>query len=300
MARASAGAAPARAPRPPAPRRTTRNGAAPATAPKRTTRTGAAPATAPKRTTRAGAAPATAPKRTTRNGSRPATAPSRPRPATAPRRRSGPAAPARPAPGSDARRRTLVAGANGLLDRLLRGRLWVGCVGVLLAGIVFLNVGLLQLNDDIARTDSKAASMGRENAALRLRLARLDSTERIQQLAAERGFVMPAPGAVRYVTSRPGDARQAARKTIAPNPVTLAPLLAAPPSPQGQGIAPGTAAPGTATTTPQQTAAPAAVTPRRRRRPRPERPPPPPQPPPPRSPRWRCSNGASGCCSRCS
>jgi cell division protein FtsL len=160
--------------------------------------------------------------------------PRAPRQAPAPRRRSGPAkqraprqqpAPRQPLTRADLRR-VLAARGNGLLDRLLRGRLWVACVGVLLAGIVFLNVGLLQLNDQIARTDAKSQSVGRENADLRLKLAKLDSTERIQRLAEAKGFVMPAPGAVRYVRSKGRDARDAARGMTAPEPVT--PALAAP------------------------------------------------------------------------
>ena len=145
-----------------------------------------------------------------------------------------------------------------LVDRLLRGRLWVGCVGVLLAGIVFLNVGLLQLNDQIARTDSKSAAIGRENADLRLKLAKLDSTERIQRLAEAKGFVMPAPGAVRYVRSRGKDARDAARRMTAPEPQTPGAAAGAPGT-VGVGGAAGTpggatgTTPGTAGTTPTGT-----------------------------------------------
>jgi hypothetical protein len=192
-----------------------------------------------------------------------------------PRRRSGPAAPPKGAPRKPATQArpaaqrkpatsewlasAIAARGNLLLDRLLRGRLWVGCIGVLLAGIVFLNVGLLQLNDQIARTDKRSGTIGRENATLRLRLAKLDSTERIQRLAAQKGFVMPAPGAVRYVRSKPGDGRAAARAVVAPEPRTA--VVAPAPAPQAIVPAPAAGATPAAGTTPATGTTPAGTQP---------------------------------------
>jgi hypothetical protein len=98
-----------------------------------------------------------------------------------------------------------------VLDRLLRGRAWVVLIAVLLTGIVFLNVALLEVNGSIARMDTRAADLARENSALRMRVARLGSSERIQREAAGRGFVAVAPGRVAYLDARPGDAAAAAR-----------------------------------------------------------------------------------------
>lgn len=86
-----------------------------------------------------------------------------------------------------------------MLDRLLRGRAWVACVGLLLAGIVFLNVSLLEVNGGIANVNERATALKRQNAALRLEVARLVSSERIERAAVAQGFVMPAPGDVAYV-----------------------------------------------------------------------------------------------------
>ncbi|MEA2396706.1 MAG: hypothetical protein QOK25_262 [Thermoleophilaceae bacterium] len=179
-----------------------------------------------------------------------APAPAGPRPAP-PRRRSGPAAaPARSAPGTAARRSpaaTLARLAEArLIDGLLRGRLWVGFIGALLAGIVFLNVSLLQLNQDIARAGKQSTALDRQNATLRERLAALDSSERIQRLASARGMLMPAPGQYHYVTARPWrDGALAARQ------VTLPQALAAVTASQPVSPSPGaTAAPTTTTTAP--------------------------------------------------
>ena len=163
-------------------------------------------------------------------GAVPAHAPAR-RPAAPARRRSGRTAPpARRRPAVAAPRtglahalgRFVEARTAGLLDRLLRGRLWVGFVGVLLVGIVFLNVSLLQLNQDIARTSVHAAALERQNSGLRERLAAMDSVDRIIRVAQARGMVMPPPGEYRYLRAHPWlDAAVAARRpssTSATNP----------------------------------------------------------------------------------
>jgi cell division protein FtsL len=100
-----------------------------------------------------------------------------------------------------------------VLDKLLAGRGWIGLVFVLLAGIVFFNVDLLQMNREIARNADRAALVKTENARLRTDLARLGSSERIQQVAAQAGLVLPAPGEVRYLKAAPHtDATRAAKR----------------------------------------------------------------------------------------
>jgi cell division protein FtsL len=177
--------------------------------------------------------------------------------------------------------RAIRARASGVLDALLQGQGWIALVGVLLAGIVFFNVYLLQLNRDIAATSQRAAAVKRENARLRLDVARLGSSERIQLAAAEQGLVLPAPGEVRYLRANPAvDGRRAAKRVeppelaeapvpVAPEPV--APDLAAQPlttAPAGQAPAAGaqtTPAPAdpaapTGTTAPAGTTAPTGAT----------------------------------------
>ena len=48
-----------------------------------------------------------------------------------------------------------------------------------------------------------ASAIDRQNSSLRMRLAALDSTERIQRLAAARGMVLPPAGDYRYLNARP-------------------------------------------------------------------------------------------------
>ncbi len=170
--------------------------------------------------------------------------------------------------------RSLRSRGSGVIDALLQGRGWIGLVAVLLVGIVFFNVDLLKMNRDIAVTAQHASGVARENARLRLELAKLDSSERVQRAAASRGLLLPAPGDVRYLRANPFvDARRAAKLIEAPN------SSVALPAPTSQSSAPPAAAPvaaalqattptpvpapqsGTATTQPQTTPAAPASTP---------------------------------------
>jgi cell division protein FtsL len=151
-----------------------------------------------------------------------------------------------------ARRPVRAKAVDLLLDRLLRGRLWVGCMGALLAGIVFLNVSLLQLNQEIARTTTHATALDRQNSTLRARLATLEPTERIQRLAEARGMRMPAPGQYRYLRARPWlDSELAARRAVPPEPPAPAAPVVAQVAPAATTTTP--VAPAPTTTQPQTT-----------------------------------------------
>jgi hypothetical protein len=99
-----------------------------------------------------------------------------------------------------------------------------------------------------------------------MRLASLDSSERIQRLAAARGMLMPAPGQYRYLHPRPWrDGALAARRVTLPHPaaaVAQAPPATAPvQSPSGTTTGQTATATPTATTTPTTTTATVAATP---------------------------------------
>jgi len=152
--------------------------------------------------------------------------------------------------------RAAKARAGGVLDALLQGRAWIALVAVLLVGIVFFNVDLLELNRNIAQTADRTARIKRENAGLRLQVARLASTERIQKVAAQRGLELPAPGDVRYLRLSPfADIRNAAAHMIEPGSRSTASVPGGAPasvaiSPSSVPAAPSTAAPAAAQTPP--------------------------------------------------
>jgi cell division protein FtsL len=130
------------------------------------------------------------------------------------RRVSGPIA--RPVPHVPAIPRPVRRGSTGaferllalpdlrLVDRLLRGRVWIWLIGILLGGIVAMQVSLLKLNTGISNAVTTSATLERVNADLETEVARLSSGERIQRTAAEEGMVAPAAGDVGYLTARPG------------------------------------------------------------------------------------------------
>ena len=178
-------------------------------------------------------------------------------PQRAPRPVATPSRPLAALPSLPAARRA----SEEVLDRLLRGHGWIVCIGVLLVGIVFLNVRLLELDGRIARDSERVTALRQENGTLRLRSAHLGSSERIQRAAAARGLVWPAPGSMRYVRAGKRDAAVAAGRIGPPQALagTSSPAAQGQTGSAGQTAQPGSAAqtgpagtatsPGTATST---------------------------------------------------
>jgi hypothetical protein len=202
--------------------------------------------------------------------------PARARAATRPRRVSGPM---RPAPvGAPVRRGTTgvferlrALPETRFIDGLLRGRAWIWLIGVLLGGIVAMQVSLLKLNAGISRAVTASSTLERQNADIEARIAVLSSGERVRATAVAEGMVTPAAGDVGYLHYRGDrDAQLAARRMEPPSDAAAAIMandgrepgvLAALPT-EPQVIAPDPAATPTPTATPVPTATPdpAAVT----------------------------------------
>jgi hypothetical protein len=105
-----------------------------------------------------------------------------------------------------------------VLDRLIRGRLWIGLIAGALVALVFMQVSLLKLNTGISADLMTSQNLERANAELRAGVSSLDSGQRIQDLAAARGMVMPDDGQLRFLTAGPpGDGARAARAITAPD-----------------------------------------------------------------------------------
>jgi hypothetical protein len=123
---------------------------------------------------------------------------------------------------------------SGLVFRLTRGRLWIGVLATLLVGIVALNVMALSFNASATKVAGQADGLNRANSALRAQAASELSNETVQAAAAERGLIVPEPGAIQYLSPSPGDAAIAARRLtegeleIGPAPVEIAPAIVTP------------------------------------------------------------------------
>jgi cell division protein FtsL len=141
-------------------------------------------------------------------------APPRPRVAPPrPRRISGPARPpSRRAAPTTVVERGLVLGlldavgslaSHGAVDRLIRGRIWIGVIAFALIGIVTLQLLVLQLNANIGRALVREAQLQRENAALSIEGSELAGGERVESLAARLGMQLVPVGSLRFLTSYP-------------------------------------------------------------------------------------------------
>jgi hypothetical protein len=109
------------------------------------------------------------------------------------------------------------------VDGLLRGRAWIWLIGVLLGGIVAMQVSLLKLNAGISRAVTTAGTLERQNADLEAGIARLSSGERVREAALTEGMVTPLPGGVEYLTARGDrDATRAARRMLPPSDEAVA------------------------------------------------------------------------------
>ncbi|MFL5858556.1 MAG: hypothetical protein ACJ77L_17725, partial [Solirubrobacteraceae bacterium] len=98
--------------------------------------------------------------------------------------------------------RILALPDHRLVDRLVRGRVWIPLIGFLLIGIVFMQVSMLKLNAGIGSDAQKISTLERVNGELRADEAQLESGERIQRAAGKLGMVMPAPDQVKYLRAK--------------------------------------------------------------------------------------------------
>ena len=143
-----------------------------------------------------------------------------------------------------------------MMDRVVRGRVWIGVIAFSLIGLVAMQVSMLKLNSGISRAAQTVTTLERSNSALRSQITSLSAGDRIQRLATASGLVMPAPGDIAYLRagSLGEDAARAARRMRPPSPLTVG--LAGGPTPTGLQDVP--APPGAVT--PQATTTPAPTT----------------------------------------
>jgi hypothetical protein len=104
---------------------------------------------------------------------------------------------------------------SSLMVRLTRGRAWIAVLGVLLVGIVSLNVITLSLAADAGHIDQNVQALDEENSLLRSRDAQRSGAERIRQDAAELGLSAAAVDQVGSVQATPRDIETAARRLAA-------------------------------------------------------------------------------------
>lgn len=116
---------------------------------------------------------------------------------------------------------------HSLIDRLVRGRAWIPVLGVLLVGIVAMQVEILKAGTTLGRSLERTASLQSQNESLQAGVAGLADYQRIERLATGMGMVMPSPGLLTFVSSNPGAQVGAGLAGIhAPDPAGFAMQLA--------------------------------------------------------------------------
>lgn len=104
---------------------------------------------------------------------------------------------------------------SGLIMRLTRGRLWIGVLGALLAGIVGLNVMTLSLAAQAGQIDQNITALDEENSLLRSRDAQKSGAGRIRADAGALGLSAAAVDATAAVKFDSDDVEIAARRLAA-------------------------------------------------------------------------------------
>ncbi len=123
-----------------------------------------------------------------------------------------------------------------VVDRLLRGRACILLIGLMLGGIVAMQVSLLRLNSGISRAVQTQTTLERQNMALQSSIAGLTSSDRVSEAATALGMIEPNAGQTKYLTARPDkDARYAAKRYRPPSEKAILVM-------QNNGIVPGSLA----------------------------------------------------------
>jgi hypothetical protein len=149
-----------------------------------------------------------------------------------------------------------------VVDRLLRGRACIWVIGLMLGGIVAMQVSLLRLNAGISRAVQTQGTLTLQNAGLQSDIAQLTTGERVTTAAAGGSMIDPPAGQTRYLTAHPAtDPARAAKRMKPPSERAKAimanggmlPGALAPPGTTAATLNTGTPPAGTATTTPPAT-----------------------------------------------
>jgi hypothetical protein len=104
---------------------------------------------------------------------------------------------------------------SSLMVRMTRGRAWIAVLGMLLAGIVALNVMTLSFAASSGHIAQNIQALEEDNSVARSRDAQKSGAGRIRQAAAEIGLSAAAADQIGSVQASPQDVETAARRLAA-------------------------------------------------------------------------------------
>jgi len=176
-------------------------------------------------TARRAAAPARAPSRKAPARKKPVKVQLAPAPARkAPARKSAPARRRAPSRRPGGQLIPIAVGAataarhlpdSNLMVRMTRGRAWIAVLGVLLVGIVAVNVLTLSFSAAAGHIDQNITALEEENPLLRSRVAQRDGAARVRSEAAALGLTAASTDQIKAVQAGPHDVAVAAQRLAA-------------------------------------------------------------------------------------
>lgn len=111
---------------------------------------------------------------------------------------------------------------HAVIDRLVRGRAWILALGVMLAGIVAMQVEVLKLGASIGRSVQRSSALAVRNEQLQASVAALADDQRIERIAAGMGMMMTPATGVGFLSGGQGANVQGVVGNIhAPNATTF-------------------------------------------------------------------------------
>ncbi len=99
--------------------------------------------------------------------------------------------------------------------RLSKGRAWIAIIGVLLIGIVAINVVTVSYGAMSSRIGTDIAELQRQNSILTSQTTRALSMPRVRRAAVAAGMAVPATDEIIYRSYQPGDIAAAAQRLAA-------------------------------------------------------------------------------------
>jgi hypothetical protein len=104
---------------------------------------------------------------------------------------------------------------SGLVVRMTQGRLWIAVLGVLLVGIVAVNVATLSFAAASGKIDEQITALEKENSMLESREAERFGTARIRGEASRLGLAMPTTEEPKVIEYERADGAAAAARLAA-------------------------------------------------------------------------------------
>lgn len=104
---------------------------------------------------------------------------------------------------------------SGAVVGISRGRLWIAVIGILLIGIVGINLLTVSYGSTASRLETQIQTLERRNTILRSSEMSATSMPRVREAALADGMVVPETDEIVYRSFSPGDFTAAAQRLAA-------------------------------------------------------------------------------------